>query len=419
VRRAYDQRSRFAFVRAGTDQALSTGTNVLGTIGVARGANPEEFGGFALFLLVYSFCVGLVNAAVSEPSLVSRRDDVLERGRLIRHSGFVGVGIGVLATALIVGVTSGRAQVFAVTPMALLPLLAAHEALRVTSFGNGHFRLALVADGVWFALAAAVLGVSIILPAAIGPLGVAVLWAMSAGVALIAGARGAGVGWREIYRPAKGDRRRTPSVVRKAFVIDHVTMYTATYAAPYSAAVVGGIGVLGALRGAQVLFGPPQLLIAGARLVILPMFAHGTDVSRCRNVAIKLAIALTVAVGVWAVMLRLIPDSMGTELLGNNWAASMEFLVVLAAAVAGRAAASVPAAALRGLGETKGVLVARAADAPATVLGATIGAFVAGPIGAVGGWAAANGFGAIVWWLVLLKATQSSGWIRQGYGREG
>ncbi len=409
--------SHRSVLTAGADQALSTGTNVLGTIGVARAASESEFAGFALFLLAYSFCVGLVNAAVCEPSIVSGRKGAREGGRTVGLAMVIAGGLGAASAGAFAVIADGDAREVALLPLALLPLLAAHEAVRVVNFCVGRVSVALLADGLWFVLAAAALLASVVAPTLVGPVEVALLWGLSGGVAAVVAIQNAGIGLPEIW--AGWRVGRSPSNVRKAFVVDHLVMYTATYAAPYSAAAVGGISVLGAIRGAQVLFGPPQLLIAGARLLVVPMFAKREVDGTPFRTAVRLGVGLTVMVVSWAFTMYVVPDSMGVQLLGETWFSAMEFLPLLAGAVAGRAAATVPAAALRGLGDKRSVLIARAVDAPATVIGATTGAIVAGPIGAVAGWAAANLLAAVVWWRLLTRARAGVGDLASIHGPEG
>jgi hypothetical protein len=90
---------------------------------------------------------------------------------------------------------------------------------------------------------------------------------------------------------------------------------------------VGSVEDLGALRGAQTLLGPLNIVGFAATSFAVPEIVR-RDLGRRGHVRAALALSLLLASGaaVWGGILLLIPDSAGQELLGQTWPAARESL---------------------------------------------------------------------------------------------
>ena len=101
------------------------------------------------------------------------------------------------------------------------------------------------------------------------------------------------------------------------------------------------------------------------------------------------------------------PRSVGVHLFGAAWQSAAPLLAALTFAMAGRAAAAVPASAMRAFQSNRALLTARGADAFLTISCSLVGGFVGAARGAVLGWGVANIAAAIVWWLMVVHANRA------------
>ncbi len=95
--------------------------------------------------------------------------------------------------------------------------------------------------------------------------------------------------------------------------------------------VVGGIVgkvAIGAIRAAQTLLGPLNLLFSGISSFGLPMLAR---TAMAGGSLIKGALLLSTAIGgmasTWVLILLVVPDSVGGELLGASWGNAREVML--------------------------------------------------------------------------------------------
>ena len=168
--------------------------------------------------------------------------------------------------------------------------------------------------------------------------------------------------------------------------------------------IVGVVGV-GALRAAQVLLGPLNLLTAGISAFGLPVLAGraGAGGRLARSAALG-SLASGAVAGTWVVVLLLIPSSLGVRILGDSWSGAHSVL-------AGSGVVSVAVAFV--LGASLGLKALRRADlmlrvtclqAPLMLGLGALGAWQGGAVGAAWGFAAAQVFGLLVSWVIFVRA---------------
>jgi hypothetical protein len=118
--------------------------------------------------------------------------------------------------------------------------------------------------------------------------------------------------------------------------------------------------------------------------------------------AARATVVLVALTGVWGMGLLLMPDQMGTQVLGATWDAAAEVLPATAAQWLAVGAATGAALALKALARGGALLRVALVQAPVALLAGTAGAALDGARGAAAGLALAQVLGAAVtWWWLL------------------
>lgn len=395
-------RNRVAWAVA--DQALASATNIGTAVVAARSLDREGFGAFGLAFAVYLLAAGGCRALVTEP-LVSLYSGVAPGSLrpILRTATGAAAGLGLgasvvlAAVAAVVGGASGRALgALAV----VLPGLLLQDAWRYGFVAAGRPRAALVNDAVWCATQVAVLVVLVMT----GPLTVVVVivwWGASGTVAALVGcgqaatipALSSAPGWLREHRHLSG-----------RYATEFVTATGAAQATLLGLGTIAGLAALGAVRGAQVFFGPINVVFGG---IYLALTAEGSrlrsEPAQLRRLMVMASGAL-IAVGAgWLVVGVALPGSAGRWLFGATWGASQDVLVPVGLAVLGGGAAAGAIAGLRALAAARASLRARLLGLP-VVLGVPLAAAFAGPRPFAVGLAVATWVGAAIWWWQFERA---------------
>lgn len=387
------------------DQSLSSLTNVVLGIIVARSVSQEGFGAFSTVYLVYAFLVLLVRAGTSEVLVVRYSGVPLQRHR---EGAEVAVGatlvIGILAVPTFVLVSQlfrgSLGSAFLVLAV-LLPGLLVQDTWRFVFFSARRPAAATLNDAVW--------GTSQLLILAV----VANYGTISVGSALLAWGGGAYIA--AAFGVVQSGMRPRPSGVRAwwhehrqlipRFMGEHVFMRGSNQLAFVVIAGITTLGAFGALRAAYLLLGPLKVFFASAIIIAVP---EGVRLYRDRPASlVKMALAISVAcvticVVVGAILLAL-PAPLGAALLGESWQGARELLFPLIVASAAFGLEMGPTLGLRAMAKARESLTARALMAPVRVICATLGALVWGINGAAWGLALGEIFGAALWWQQFLS----------------
>jgi O-antigen/teichoic acid export membrane protein len=402
--------ARALAARAGwnmADQALTSFTNALLSILIARSVDANEFGAFAVCFTIYSLVIGLGRALISEPLAVrfSGAGDAFrpQQRMAVGSAAIYGSVVGVLL--LVVAPFLGADLRDPLLALALtLPGLAVQDALRMSLIAEGRPRGAVVNDFVWGVLQVGGAAALLLTDIPSVTLFIAV-WGVAAGVAAVDGLV----------------RAQTKPALRKAlrWLWTHrdFTMFTVPeYAAVMGAfqiailvvGVIGGIAAVGALRGAQVLLGPLNIVMFGLIAFAIPEVARRKDDARRHLIlyAVGISAAFFLATVVWTGFLLALPDSTGRELLGDAWDGGREVLPAMAVSTLAIALSLGAALLLKGLGAARETFRQNILLAPLLLGFGIVGVKWDGARGAAIGFAVAQCLPVPFWWWRLARTTR-------------
>jgi O-antigen/teichoic acid export membrane protein len=301
------------------DQALSSLSNFGLSVLVARSLDVTAFGAFGLALTTYLLAVGISRALVG---------DLL----VVRHSAGAGAHVAgqAFGAVLVVGLAGAGVLVVVGAVMAAVPIgavlvvlglslpgLLLQDTLRYFFVAIGRPARALANDAIWAGCQAGVL-VLLLATGGAGLLTFVGAWAGGATVAAAIGLRQTG------QRPRLSGAvpwLRAGGDLWPRFLAEFFATMGAWQLALYLVGGLAGLAPVGALRGAQVLFGPLHVVNYGARLVAVPEGVRaraGGQRDVRRLVAVVLAVLVGIAAG-WTAVVVALPDALGRALLGETW----------------------------------------------------------------------------------------------------
>lgn len=351
------------------DQGLSSLTNFVLTVLVARSVSESAFGAFAIAILVYLAVLGVVRGFVAEPLAVRfSAADGSSRHAAARSAAGAGLvaGVGVGVVLLLIGAVAGgdTGRVFLALGVCM-PGLVLQDMWRFIFVADGRPERAAANDFVW---AVVQLGaVFALLAAGDASVGVLVLaWGLAANVAAVFGCFQAG---------ARPNLREGPAWARRhldlggPFALDFGAQIGSTYVALFVITAIVGLDAVAGIRGAQTLLGPVNVLYLGSRLVAVPEGARLATSGSGGVVRLSLVVALVLVAATAAVgaVLLLIPDSWGMELLGDTWANARSVMVPTIALMAATGVGIAAVNGLRSLAAARQGLAARIALIPVIV----------------------------------------------------
>ncbi|MGK5173612.1 hypothetical protein [Geodermatophilus sp. CPCC 205761] len=394
------RRSRYAGAaalarRAGwstADQVIASLSNFALGVLVARQVSAAEFGAFALVFTLYGYLVTVSRVLVSQPLAVrfsdAEPDDFVRAAR--QSTGAAIMTALPPAGALVVTGTAlgGTVGPTLVTSAALLPGLLLQDAWRMVFLAQARPRTTAAIDATW-----AIAQVTLLLVASVTDQKSAVAyllaWGLSGWLAAVMGAARAG------YLPsprAAWTWLRAHWDLSRYFVTEYVAINGSTQLMLVLVAALGGLSVIGALRGAQVLTGPVGILVMSGMAFAIPELARRPWIVGRRLVRVGVGIsgAVVALAAVWCTLLLVMPDAVGRQLLGATWTGVDAILVPTVLGLLLSAA---------GLGATCGVHAARRPKvlfrlqllaAPAYLAGGVGGVLAGGTLGAAVGIALAH-----------------------------
>lgn len=362
------------------DQVLSSGTNFLAVVFVARAGTPRQFGMFSILLVTYFVTAGFNRAVPHAVAMTMDWDD--ERAR----SGYFflpALTIGAAATAGLVVAFTLLDPAWVPVSLLLLALLL-QDAVRMHAFTMQKPELALLSDGVWLL---ALGGGLLVSSSAVGS---ASAWGVGGLCGLLVTRP-----WRIRLRFQR--RPITASVVSAA--LEFATLSGIGYLTPLLASPIIGVTGVAALQGANVIRGPIILLVQGLlvhRMSGPPIVPAGAVREAARLSGATLAVTL-----LCIPLLYLLRPFYGPPLLGATWP-QVEPLVVpaLLALVAGSVAFG-PATVVRKMGRFGLSAKLQGTLSPLFLGLPLLGAAAAGASGFLYAMAAAYVVFAVAWWIVL------------------
>ena len=333
------------------DQLLSSSTNALLPLLVARSVSAWEFGSFAVAFLLYSLAVGLIRAVVTDPLLIQHSNDPPDRLRVASAQAagaalVLGLAGSVACAAAAVPLSGTTAEVLLALAV-LLPGLLVQDTWRRSFFAANRPAAACANDVVWSSLQ--LCGV-VVLTRAGTPGGVdslLMVWGLAGLVAAAVGCWQVGA----LPMPIRGsrwcwERRRLGGRLGLDFAVSQGSFSVSLVVA----SLIAGVAAVGGVRGAQVLLAPVQVLLLATASFALPMLARATDDGgRLRRLERWLTRGAVGLAALYVVPLVLLPDSWGSRLLGASWPGTAQVLPLLAVQTMLLATATAPALVLKSL----------------------------------------------------------------------
>lgn len=384
------------------DQALSSVSNLLAVVLVARVLSPAEFGYFALGYAILTLTLGLSRAyfgsrisLAPDPAEARRVTSALVAGMLALSPLVVLVVLGVASAA-----TGGQAPLIALVVALATPVVCIQDALRFGAIAGGRPWVALASDALWIV----VMAVPFALPSELSAPAVLTVWGSAAGAALLV----ALVGFRErpVLRAGIAELRRREAV-GSALTLGTVATTAATLLVLLVVTRTLGPAAAGSLRGASTVMGPVNVLFAFTAVGLTPVLVQRGRSGDRRFCAMVGAVTVGLVL-LWGLVVLLLPDGFGAAAFGESWVGIRS---VLAWTVGEYVWIAVAAAAVLGLKvqqRASGLIATRIGTASLTVLAGTLAALVVGHVQAVAaGFALSAAVGAATaWWLLLRPAAE-------------
>ena len=387
------------------DQTLSSSSNLLLALLVGRHSTVQEFGLFALSTSMYWFCLGAGRALIGEPGFVTRDSDP-RRSASARL--YVGAGFAVISSAGFWGLAVVFGDpLFILMGVALVPLLL-QDGLRYLFFARAEPWGALALDAVWLTMQIFAIPVVLAWLDPEGPLVWVAAWTIGALTSVVVGLL-----WLRPGCSPSGVRAWMTRTRRLAagFLSDFVITTGAQQATLMLLPAVSSLGVVAALRTAQVVNGPLNVLMGATAIIVLPAVARrrdANDLSGALRDARRAATHLVAISAAYLVVLSLALPHWGPSLLGDQWQNSRAVIPVICVHMALMGVLQGPVLTLRGFGRVRSLLLTRLVITPGNMAGPLLGAYFGGAIGMACGMVMSASTAALVWWLTLCRFSRAS-----------
>lgn len=389
------------------DQGMSSLTNFLLSVYVARTVGAVSFGAFSLVYVTYAFALNASRGLTTDPFVVrfSGTDLPTWRRAVAQCTGtalMVGLATGscALVTARLLGGTAGLG--FLALGLTL-PGLLLQDSWRYSFFSQGRGHHAFINDTIW----AAVLIPSLVLLQISGHANVfwlVLAWGASATVCAAIGTLQSGVAPSPVSAWEWLSRHRD---LASRYVVEGSASTASTQLRTYGFDLILGLAAVGYIQAATTLMGPFRIIFLGMGLFMVP---EAVSLLR-RSSRHMFLFCLTVSSGLallglaWGVVLLMgLPRGLGHLMLGNIWQPTYPLVLPTTLWVMGTGALS---GALVGLHALAAARRSLRAALIVSVLGMALsltGAKAAGTAGAIWGSAAASWIGVLLTWGHMQRA---------------
>jgi len=392
------------------DQALSSITNFALGVVAARSLSPAAFGAYAIAFATYLVALNASRALGAEPFLV-RYAGVAEprwrRGATRATGAAMSVGLIFGAACLAAGLVAQGPLRGALHGLGIvLPGLLLQDAWRYVFIAARRGRDALLNDLVWAVVMIPL--VAVVIAGEPSTTTVLLAWGGGAAAAGLFGILQA----RLLPRPEKfREWLEEQRDLAPRFLGEMGALSGAHLAASYGVGALAKLAAVGALRGAEILFGPVNVLFTGLELVAVPeasrLLLRSPEALRSRVLALSCSLA-AIAATVGGVLL-LVPDSLGMRLLGSTWPAASSLILPVTVSLAASGLRAGAAVGLRALADARRSLHVRVAVSLLQLSGALGGAALAGALGAAWGNATGSCIAVWLWWSAFSASLKDRG----------
>ena len=394
---------------------MSTLTNFLLSIFVARTLGAAQFGAFSLAYVTYGFAVNASRGLSIEPLLIRFSGTDLPTWRRAT-AGCTGtalmVGIVSGACALAVGVIVGGKTGLAFLALGLtMPALLLQDSWRYAFFALGRGHHAFINDTAW-ALVQVPLLALVMMSGHANVFWFVLAWGAAAGAGAVLGALQAKVlpslaavkDWLVRHRDL-GPR----------YLAENTGGNAADTLRSFGVATLLGLGAVGYIQAANMLLGPFKIIFFGMGMVTIPEAARILRRSP-RHLPLFCAAAsagLTLLALAWGVALLIaLPRGVGHLVLGHLWRPAYPLVLPATLAVMAMCAATGAGIGMHALGAAKRSLRATIITSVLVVIAALAGAKTGGTLSTMRYAAAASWAGVLVSWWQLKQALHESGTVR-------
>ena len=295
------------------DQVMSSVSNILAVVLVARTLSADEFGTFALGYTMLTVVLGLSRSYFgTRVALAGDRDTApqVTAGLLGAVAILSPLAIVVVLVTSLLAAGAESWQVLVVVALAT-PVVCLQDIVRFGSVAGGRPLVALISDSLWVAIMAAPLILGLTLSIA----QVMLIWLGSGVVALIVGL----LLFRVIPRIREGmvqlrQRHRVGEAVTYSILLGSLSFFLVLLLASR----LIDPAAAGSLRGASTALGPVSVLWSYAAIGLIPLLvrrSRSLDLRFCALTALGMA-GVTIA---WGAVLLVVPSSIGSAFFGESW----------------------------------------------------------------------------------------------------
>lgn len=386
------------------DQGISSLSNVVVSIFVARSLSAVGFGAFGAATVAYLLALGTTRALIGEP-LLSRYSSADADRRRSLVADMLGAA---LVTSLVcagviwaVGLAVGGAAGSALLALAVvLPLVLVQDTWRY-AFIVDRPGGALVVDTVWLAAVCTVLAAA---PGGADAAWYVLAWGATGGLGAAAGMI---LGRGSLAVPRPGRWLRANRDMGGRFLGEFVTGQAVGQLVLAGVGAIAGLSVIGAVRAAQVFYGPLNTIHQGIYLALVPEGARTASDRQLRRLMARASIALVVVAGAWMCVGLVMPDAWGTSLFGDTWAEAGDLMLPMGLAMIAGSAATGGFAGVRALGDAAESLRARLRTVGPQLVLPLAGTAVGAGQGYAAGFGLGHAASAVIWWTAFGSALAS------------
>jgi O-antigen/teichoic acid export membrane protein len=388
------------------DQILSSLTNFALGFLVARSVSVQEFGAFSLAFTTYTLALAASRALSTEPLLIRYGHvprEVADRGISSATGMATATGLAVGVCCIVVAaLNSGPLASSFLALGTMLPGLLLQDSWRYAFFASERGRSAFLNDLLWAVLL--VPGVLLFQANNLDSVGWMVwIWGGTAAIAGVVGMLQS----RVLPRPHRAHRWLIEQRdLAPRFLGEFALSSGTTQTSIYGIGLIAGLRTVAAIKAAQLMLGPINVIFLGSDLVAVPEAVKTlkTRPHRFLKRIVLLSSTLGVAALMWGVVAFLLPDSIGRQLLGPSWEAGHSIIVPMGLAVAGFGLLVGPMAGIRALEAARRSLRARFKISFLGVVGGLGGAAVAAANGVAWAYAAVAAINIAIYWRELFGA---------------
>lgn len=379
------------------DQVLSSVSNVLAVLLVARAVDKADFGRFALGYAILTLVLTLSRSYFGTRVSLARDKETARRLTAAIAGSLVMLSPIIIAVVFAVSVvTAGTSSLALLAIVALAtPVVLVQDIIRAGSAASNEPWAALLSDAVWVAVMAVpfVLQLKLSSSEAMGLWGVAALAALLVAMATYR------------VRPqlrAGSTELRTRHAMGESVTLGAIFVNVSVLTLLAVVARAMGPAAAGSLRGAATTMGPVNVLINFAGLGLTPALvrrSRSQDKRFCSTTAV-VTMALTAA---WSTVLLVMPHSVGVKLFHDSWDGIRHVLPITAVEYVLTCVTTAAILGLKVRGETRAFRRLRLVSASVTLVGGTTCALTFSDVRAVSVALAlsAGSAGAVGWWGLL------------------